>query len=106
MDWQIRIITWHAGQLYAIDQDYVTAQARFENCYDPAEPADAQVLWNDYVHATLAFLNQDLKKLTLHRNRIAQGPDLNGAKANLHVVDGLIKCFGKSYLEAYSGCRS
>ena len=25
---------------------------------------------------------------------------------NLHIVDGLIRCFGRPYREAYAGCRA
>ena len=50
-------------------------------------------------------LNKDLVKLRLHRELIANGPVLNGSKANLDVVDGLIKCFDQSYAVAYSTCQ-
>jgi hypothetical protein len=105
LDWQVRVVIWHSGQMYAFGNDYERAKARFENSFNPKEPADTPILWNDYVHATLAFLDKDANKVRTHRDRIANGPDFDGVKANLAVVDGLICCFDKPYEVAYSQCR-
>lgn len=102
---EIRILTWHAGQMYAFDNNYKQAKKRFQNSFNPKESADTPILWNDYVHATLAFIDKDLNKLRFHRTRIANGPDFNGTKMNLTAVDGLIKCFDQPYAIAYSGCQ-
>ena len=106
MPWQKQIITWHAGQMYAFDDNYEFARIRFNNSFDPDEGVQAKILWNDYVHATISFLNKDIKKLKFHREKIASGPELDGKKPNLNVVDNLIKCFNKPYRVAYSGCNS
>jgi hypothetical protein len=91
--------------MYAFENDYPLAKERFQHSFDPEEPSNTPVLWNDYVSATLAFLNKDIEKLRHHRDRIANGPEWNGSKGNLDVVDGLIKCFDKPYAVAYSSCR-
>jgi len=107
LDWQISVVTWHAGQMYAYDGVYDLARLRFRATINPNEPKDTPILWNDYVNATLAFLDKDMDKLVFHRNRIAEGPEFNGSKANLAVVDGLIRCFDKPYAVAYGSgeCR-
>lgn len=100
-DWQLRIITWHAGQLYASNNEYELAQIRFEHSVNKNEPKNLPILWNDYVYATIAFLNNDRPKLIMHRNKIANGPSLNGKKSNLDVVDSLIRYLGEPYSKAY-----
>jgi hypothetical protein len=97
------ILTWHAGQIYGFDEKYAKARERFVGSLNPKEPSDSMVLWNDYAFASIAFLDRDLETLQAHRNRIARGPDFNGKKANLAVVDHLIQFFDKPYGFAYSG---
>lgn len=100
-DWQVIAITWHSGQMYAFNNEYVIAKKRFENSINPNESNDSPILWNDYVYATLAFLDNDLSKLKLYRDKIANGPEFNGKKTNLDVIDNLIKYFGEPYSKAY-----
>jgi hypothetical protein len=51
------------------------------------------------VHATIAFVDRDLNKLKLHRDRIAA----TDSKMNLTVVDHLIQFFNERYIAAYTG---
>lgn len=84
---------------------YEKARERFKSSLNPQEPADVPILWNDYVHATLAFLDNNMEELRLRREKIANGRLFNGRKANLWMVDGMIKCFDKPYVVATSlGC--
>lgn len=100
-DWQIIGVTWHAGQMYAFNNEYEIAKIRFENSINPNEPEDTPILWNDYVYATMAFLNNDMPKLKLYRDKIVNGPIFNGKKLNLDVVENLIQYFGQPYSVAY-----
>ncbi|WP_238583596.1 hypothetical protein [Legionella spiritensis] len=75
-NWQMIGVTWHAGQMYTFDNRYEMAKSRFIHCINPNEPENAPILWNDYVYATLAFLNNDMAKLKFHRDKIADGPIL------------------------------
>jgi hypothetical protein len=100
-DWQVIGITWHAGQMYAFNNEYEIAKFRFHHSINPNEPQNTPILWNDYVYATIAFLNNDMTKLKLHRDKIANGSILNGKKPNLDVVDNLIQYFGRPYSVAY-----
>lgn len=100
-DWQVANVMWHAGQVYAFNDEAKVAKIRFENSINPNEPKNTPILWNDYVHATIAFLEHDGAKLKLYRDKIANGPTFNGTKANLDVVNRLIQYIGHPYAEAY-----
>lgn len=97
--YQARILRWHAGQLYGLADDVEKARRRFKASYNPEEPEQPDFPWNDYVSASIAFLDGDMDKLRHHRERIAASP----SKGNLEVVDRLIAGFGKSYRVAYFG---
>lgn len=99
--WQKRILLWHAGQLYAFNNNYEMARQRFLSAVDPTESANSPIRWNDYVYATIAFIDKDLNKLMYYREEIARSPEWNGEKVNLKVVDSLIKNFDKPYSAAY-----
>ena len=104
-EWQKRILFWHAGQLYAFNNEYSIAKQHFLNAIDPNETSDSFMRWNDYAYATIAFLDHDLYALQQHRENIAIGPELNGKKPNLDVIDNLIKYFDEPYSVAYSKNR-
>ncbi|MBT3982267.1 MAG: hypothetical protein HOE90_12995 [Bacteriovoracaceae bacterium] len=103
--WQQGILVWHAGQMYAYDGNYKIAKLRFLASLDQDEPKDTPILWNDYVYASVAFLEGDLLTLKYHREVIANGPKFEDKIANLHVVDNLINCFSLPYKNAYSSCK-
>lgn len=94
----LRILSWHAGQLYGLAGDAALARERFMSSINPDETADMPA-WNAYVRASVAFLDGDMEELTRQRTAIAQSP----GQMNLDVVDRLIAGFGRSYLEAYTG---
>lgn len=120
------ILYWHEGQMRATGGDYPAAIRLFEQSRKP----EAQDLagWNQYVDASIAFLEKDMPALLRAReslSRVEAPPDFivqdgvfeipnNSGKAfkmrwppNIDVVDGLIKCFDRSYREAYDDatCR-
>jgi len=64
--------------------------------------AKSEFLWNEYVNATIAFLQGDSESLNLHRERLAVASakfPIN--RPNLASVDRLRSCLGKTYKEAY-----
>ncbi len=64
---------------------------------DP-EPLASPVRWNDYVTATVAFLQRDKAKLLAARTLIVEHkPD----DPNLSIVDSLIEHFDEPYSTAY-----
>jgi hypothetical protein len=115
------VIYWHEGQLRAFGNDYPSAVVLIEKSKKPIEQDGAG--WNLYVDATIAFLKRDKPALLLARSTLSTvkaPPGLqlkdgvlaipnNSGKPikmrwppNIDVVDGLIKCFKKSYRDAYS----
>lgn len=103
VNWQRIALTWHTGQMYAFNNEYQIAKKMFEDSINlnPQETEISPILWNEYVNATIAFLDKDMPNLKMYRERIANGPMLNGKKANLDVVDHLIKYFNEPYSRAY-----
>lgn len=102
-EWQRVNLRFHAGQLYAFADQKDQALARFKKALLSKEPPEAPIRWNAYVHATMAFLEKDRKKLTELRKEIAKGPKLQGVVPNLDVVDRLLQYFDEPYSVAYRG---
>jgi hypothetical protein len=120
------IIYWHEGQMRATGGDSSQAIKLFEKSRKPEEQSDAG--WNQYVDASIAFLKKDKPALMRARDmlsKVSAPPDFvlkdgvfevpnNSGKPfkmrwppNIDVVDGLIKCFDRSYRDAYGDptCR-
>lgn len=95
-------LRWHVAQLRASAGDYEAAVESARQSLSEDEAAKTQPLrWNDYVLATIAFLEGDLGKLKFHRDNVAAGKeDHFGNEMNLKLLDGLIRHFGKPYDEA------
>ncbi len=111
-----RILSWHEGQMRAAFGDYAGAIPLLS--VDNPDPA-----MRDYAAATVAFLRHDKTALLSARAQLIAEPKPEGwdeaaadfkAKYgvtitwpdNLDVVDGLINCFDKPYVEAYdAACR-
>jgi len=121
-------ITWHEGQMRAELGQIEQAIALMERSRKPAGQGDPGY-WNAYVDGMVAFLRQDRRGLEDARARLVALPSppemaqnikdgrfhfttAGGQKVdvawppNLDVLDGLLRCFGKPYLEAYGTvCR-
>jgi len=93
---EVSILYWHEGQIRAFEGQIAEAIELFKLSLEPPEKNTRG--WNQYARATVAFLESDMLELQRNRDELARwGPSLN-----LSVVDGLIACFGQSYIEAYS----
>lgn len=106
------ILFWHEGQMRASAGQTKAAIPLFEKSRKQPDPAG----WNLYVDGTIAFLRHDRHALQAARDRLAAlptpadwhavGPDGKPFPIkwppNLNVLDGLLKCFDRSYDEAYS----
>lgn len=127
--WQIPSFKWHEATTRAFAGDTARAIALMHQSLKPeAGPREFEgwtayaVPWNDYVKATIAFLERDADALAKARERLAASPvpddfsttDISAATGiaaswppNLGVVDGLIACFDRPYEEAYGSvdCR-
>jgi hypothetical protein len=128
--WLVPSFKWHEAQLRATGGDMKRAVGLMRESLKPEKGPDGAsgwtefaVPWNEYVKATIAFLNRDKRGLQRARARLAKSPmPAEFAKIdtsqtggvlppwpqNLDVVDGLIACFEKPYKEAYGSaeCRA
>lgn len=127
--WQIPSFKWHEATTRAFAGDTPRAIGLMHQSLKPEVGPEAfagwtayALPWNDYVKATIAFLERDADGLAKARERLAASPvpddfSANNISAatgiaaswppNLGVVDGLIACFDRPYLEAYGSveCR-
>lgn len=127
--WLVPSFRWHEAGMRAMAGDTRQAIRVMRQSLKPLkgpEGADTWTAyaeaWNEYVNASIAFLERDLEALTAARTRLAALPvpsdfaEVDGSAVghapvwpqNLDVVDGLIACFGKPYEEAYGSaeCRA
>ena len=119
------LLFWHEGQLRAFSGQYPQAIALLKNSY---KPEGQDFGWNAYADATIAFLEDDRQKLDQAIARLKSTPappgetlqegqlemtQPDGTKfkmrwpLNVDVVQGLQRCMGKPYRDAYgSSCRA
>lgn len=95
-------LRWHIAQLRAshgAEQEAIEyARASLTDNEDLLEHP---LRWNDYVLATIAFLEKDREALKKHRDRVAEGVDEHrGNVMNLRLLDALSEHFEASYAEA------
>ncbi|MEJ7805057.1 MAG: hypothetical protein WKG03_03930 [Telluria sp.] len=95
-------MTWHVAQQRAMQGEHVIAAQYGRMSLKETENFAVQPLrWNDYVLATIAFLERDLAKLKTHRNKVAEAKaTFWGNEMNLKILDKLVNNFGKGYKEA------
>src|SRR5882762_7594832 len=88
-------LVWHVAQFRAMAGDYNQAMARAKQVLRSKEDfAKSPLRWNDYVLATIAFLENDKASFIAHRNSVAEGAkSYSGNKRNLDLLDGLIRDF-------------
>lgn len=124
-------LMWHEGQLWAEVNEYEKAIPLLEG--SKKKEAEDPIGWNHYVDATVAFLRSDRAGLERSREALSKVPytpasgfppikdgyiEIAGQEGqplfkmrwppNIEVVDGLARCFGEPYSEAYSSpsCRA
>jgi hypothetical protein len=107
----IPLLYWHEAQLRASAGDYSAAIPLMLKSRQPVDRDEYG--WNAYADATIAFLRNDKKALLKARGQLANLAKPAAVRPerkwppNLDVVDGLIRCFGKSYKVAYGPtCRA
>lgn len=94
-------VRWHVAQQRAQQGDYAEAIRYAKGTLDDREDlAKHPLRWNDYVLATIAFLQHDRAALVAHRDRIAEGASYQGNAINLRLVDALVANFDGSYADA------
>ena len=120
------LLAWHEAQIRAELGQTAEAVALMRQSYRPAENNKAG--WNLYVDGSIAFLQGDRPALQQARDALAVLPPPEGITVveghfmlkdgerehriawppNLNVLDGLLRCFGQPYGEAYGSqaCRT
>jgi hypothetical protein len=118
---ELHINYFHEGQARAMAGQYDAAVPLLMDGVNP--DASHGLVFPEYAIGTVAFLRGDLPALKAARARMVAMPRPDwfaqaaaDAKAkvgmtltwpmNLEVMDGLIRCFGRPYREAYGGCPS
>jgi len=107
-----KLMAWHEGQLRAMAGDSNSAIPLLEESriHDGSAPG-----WNEYLDATVAFLKADRAAFDKAYAALLALPKPDyweknyGTKGrswplNRNVVEGLGRCFGKGYAEAYGPC--
>lgn len=97
-----RSLTWHVAQLRAFTGDYERAIPFARASLNENEVIGPESLhWNEYVLATIAFLERDRNALVRHRDHVAGGIDGHpGNRMNLRLLDSLVRHFEESYQHA------
>lgn len=92
-------LRWHVAQLRASHGDYEQAIEYANSVLLEEEDFAVRALrWNDYVLATIAFLEKDKEALVHHRNQVEKGVGEHaGNELNLRLLDSLIRHFDQSY---------
>lgn len=94
-------VHWHLAQMRAEQDDRPAAIAAAKNSLRADEAADAAFKWNDYVRATIAFLQRDRAGFDRHRAAVAAAAERHaGNRMNLSLLDRLGRHFDSSYLQA------
>ncbi|MCO4092878.1 MAG: hypothetical protein HEQ34_13140 [Sphingorhabdus sp.] len=118
-DSQRSVLLWHEGQIFAFMGRYERAMPLLL----AGIPVDDTTGFMDYALGTVAFLRRDKRALRTARSNLAALPKpsnwddsitttVNGRSVvifapwppNLNVLDGLSKCFNRTYSQAYF-CR-
>ncbi len=111
------IIVFHEAQMRAKGGQTARAIELFRETRE-AEGQSSFFGWNQYVDATIAFLEGNKNALQDARESLASLPKPSNFRAvdrdgnpveiswppNLHVVDGFLECFEETYATAYDDC--
>lgn len=100
-------VHWHLAQMRAEQDDRPAAVAAAKISLRPDEAADAAFKWNDYVQATIAFLQRDRAGFDRHRAAVATAVERHtGNRINLALLDKLGQHFDSSYMQAQRAERT
>lgn len=100
-DFEIGNLYFHAGQMFAFNNNIEKAVHCFKNSFLPNEAPDAPVKWNVYVRGTIAFLNKDFKILSECIEEVSKGKEIAGIIPNLDYLKNFALNLNWSYKEVY-----
>ncbi len=93
-------VHWHLAQQRAEHDDRPAAIAAARRSLKSGEATDAAFKWNDYVLATIAFLERDRPAFDRHRAVLAAAGSHAGNAMNLRLIDALGRHFDLDYRQA------
>jgi hypothetical protein len=103
-DSNYRRLKWHLAQMQAFAGNTTEAVAAARLSVSPVqEQMHPDFDWNDYVLASIAFLQKDRAAFDVHRSSLkgnASKSPLNAA--NVAAIERLALCFEKPYAVAYA----
>lgn len=113
----LNLLHFHAGQMFAHAGNGERALIHFRQSFQM--PRNSRIAsWNDYVWATIGFLERDRSTVETMRNELRKQPPLSraempglppeweGKRPNLDRVEGFLRCWDKSYTETgQAPCR-
>lgn len=97
-----RSLRWHIAQLRAMHgANEEAARYAKSSLLEHEDFSERALRWNDYVLATIAFLEGDRESLIRHRDNVAEGVgEHSGNELNLKLLDALIENFDSDYATA------
>ena len=102
-----RSLRWHVAQLRAM-QGANTEAVRYAgmSLSDEEDFSENALRWNDYVLATIAFLEGDRENLVQYRDSVAAGVGQHpGNEMNLRLLDALVENFDSDYATALKALK-
>lgn len=103
--YEIRNLSFHSGQLAAIDGRYEDAIEKFYQALDDSNESAHYLSWNEYVSGTIYFLQGNVKELELEIEKV-ESRNLEMDGANLRILKSYLRCPDETYKEVYSGTSS
>ena len=98
---EIRNLSFHSGQLAAIDGRYKDAIEKFYRAIDDNNESASFLSWNEYVSGTIYFLQGNIKKLEQEIEKMETNNIENDAP-NLQILKNFLRCPNDSYKDVYS----
>ena len=93
-----RSLIWHVAQMRAMAGQTDAAIAAARKSLKDSEAGQGAFRWNDYVLATIAFLEKDRNSLKRHRDAVASMAEAHrGNAVNLKLLDALVRYFERDY---------
>lgn len=99
-------LRWHLAQMRAEAGQTDAAVRAARQSLRAEAAADAAFRWNDYVHATIAFLQKDRPTFDQHHRQVTAAAERHPGNAmNGRLLDALGRHFDASYREAVRATR-
>ena len=103
--YEIETLTFHSGQLTAIDGRYEEAIEKFYLTLEENDDLAHVLSWNEYVLGTIYFLQGDIGKLAQEIEKI-EAKNIELDVYNLRILKNFLKCPNETYKEVYSRTSS